>query len=98
MFKNEAGNHKESNQIVQEITKNYSNYRKFSLQSLVLMADNFYRLDDAYQANYILENVVEKTDDFPEVQQKAQELLQEIKSEAAKTNSSVESEEADDGE
>ena len=96
MFKNEAGNHKESNQIVQEITKNYSNYRKFSLQSLVLMADNFYRLDDAYQANYILENVVEKTGDFPEVQQKAQELLQEIKSEAAKTNSSVESEEAED--
>ena len=97
MFMNEAGNHKESNQTVQEITKNYSNYRKFSLQSLVLMADNFYRLDDTYQANYILENVVEKTDDFPEVQTEAQKLLQEIKSEAAKTNSSVESEETDDG-
>lgn len=90
-FKNEAGDYKASNQIVQEITKDFSNYRKFSLKSLLLMADNFHKLNDAYQANYILENVVEKTGDYPEIQQKAKKLLQEIKNEAAKTNSSVDS-------
>ncbi|MDR9400367.1 MAG: tetratricopeptide repeat protein [Psychroflexus sp.] len=94
LFLNENGEYKESNKVVQDITKNYSNYKKYSYKSLVLMADNFYSLNDSYQANYILENIIQKTDDYPEVKQAAEELQATIKQEAAKTNSSVEAEEA----
>ena len=95
MFNNQDGDFKASNQVVQQITRDYSNYKEYSYKSLVLMADNFYNLDDSYQANYILENIIDKTADYPDVQESARELLQKIKKEAAKTNSSVEAEEAE---
>ena len=54
------------------------------------MADNFYELDDTYQATYILENVIKNFQNYPEIVQEAEQELSRIKTEAAKTNSSVE--------
>ena len=54
------------------------------------MAKNFYALDDAYQATYILENVIKNFPKYPEVVQEAKAELAKIKDQEAKTNSSVE--------
>ena len=57
------------------------------------MAKNFYALDDAYQATYILESVIQNFAEFDEVVNESRQELRRIKSEEAKTNASVETEE-----
>jgi hypothetical protein len=54
------------------------------------MARNFYALKDAYQATYILDNVIKNFKEFPEVVDEAQKELNRIKAMEAKTNASVE--------
>ena len=56
------------------------------------MAKNYYALDDAFQATYILESVIESFPEFEEVVAEAQQELDKIKSEEAKTNSSINTE------
>jgi len=92
-FKNKDGNYEASNQKVQKLAKDYSGYKYFGAKGLVIMAKNFYALDDAYQATYILESVITNFKEFDDVVEEAQTELNKIKSEEAKTNSSVETEE-----
>ena len=54
------------------------------------MAKNFYALGDAYQATYILDNVINNFTQFPEVVNEAKQELARIKAQEAKTNASVE--------
>ncbi|WP_286761532.1 tetratricopeptide repeat protein [Salegentibacter sp. UBA1130] len=89
-FKNESGNYEASNAAVQILAKDFSGYKRWGAKGLVLMADNFYELDDAYQATYILENVINNFSNYPEIVQEAKQELSRIKTEEAKTNSSVE--------
>ncbi len=89
-FKNKASDYQGSNTTVQELARDYSGYKEFGAKGLVLMAKNFYALEDAYQATYILESVISNFQDYPETVQEAQELLSLIKANEAKTNSSVE--------
>jgi len=56
------------------------------------MAKNFYALGDAFQATYILESVIENFKNFTDVVFKAEEELRKIKTEQAKTNSSIQTE------
>jgi len=74
---------------VQKLAKDYSSYKYYSAKGLVLMAKNFYALKDAFQATYILESVIENFTEFEDVVQEAQEELNRIKSEEAKTNASI---------
>ena len=53
------------------------------------MAKNFYGLKDSFQATYILENVIKNFTDYPEVVADAKTSLDKIKTEEAKTNSSI---------
>jgi tetratricopeptide (TPR) repeat protein len=89
-FKNKAEDYEASTAIVQDLTKNYSRYRAYGVKGLLLMAKNFNAMGDNYNATYILENIIKNFQSFPEAVAEAEELLKEIKSEAAKTNSSVE--------
>jgi hypothetical protein len=89
-FKNKEGNYEASNATVQILAKNYSGYKLYGAKGLIIMAKNFYALEDAYQATYILESVITNFSDFPEVVAEAQTQLTAIKAAAAKTNSSVE--------
>ena len=57
------------------------------------MAKNFYALDDAYQATYILESVIKNFGDYQDVVEEARSELAVIKSAESKTNSSVETDE-----
>ncbi len=89
-FKNQESQYKASNTIVQKLAKDYSGYKLYGAKGLVIMAKNFYALDDAYQATYILESVIENFAEFDEVVDEARQELRRIKSQEAKTNASVE--------
>ncbi len=91
-FKNQDGNYKTSNEVVQRLAKDFSGYRLYGAKGLVLMAKNFYALKDAYQATYILESVIKNFTDYPEVVDEASIELKSIKDEEAKTNSSIQTE------
>ena len=88
-FKNQEGNYKVSNTVVQKLVSDYSAYKYYGAKGLIVMAKNFYELDDAFQATYILESVIKNFSDYDEVVQEAKEELQRIKTEEAKTNESV---------
>ncbi|WP_029038510.1 tetratricopeptide repeat protein [Salinimicrobium xinjiangense] len=89
-FKHKAGNYQASNDAVQRLAKDYSGYKLYGAKGLVLMAKNFYQLGDAYQATYILDNVIKNFTQFPDVVQEAKQELSRIKAQEAKTNASVE--------
>lgn len=91
-FKNKDGKYEQSNIVVQKLAKDYSAYKYYAAKGLVVMAKNYYELDDAYQANYILESVIKNFTEFEDVVTEAQTELDAIKAEQAKTNSSVQTE------
>ncbi len=91
-FKNKEGKYQSSNNAVQKLAKDYSGYKYYSAKGLVIMAKNFYALDDAFQATYILESVIENFSDFDDVIEEAKEELSKIKAEESKTNSSIQPE------
>jgi TolA-binding protein len=91
-FKNKDGKHEASNQSVQKLAKDFSGYKYYSAKGLVLMAKNFYALNDAFQATYILESVIQNFAVFDDVVNEAKTELSKIKTEEAKTNSSIQPE------
>ena len=88
-FKNRSGRYETSNASVQKLAKDYSGYKEWGGKGLLLMAKNFYALDDAYQATYILESVIANFSQYPEIVAEAQGELAIIKSKEAQRNSSV---------
>ena len=68
---------------------NFSSFTFWAGKGLIIMAKNFYELEDAYQATYILESVIQKFADHDEIIEEARQELNKIKSKEAKTNASV---------
>ena len=89
-FKNKDGRYADSNTTVQKLAKDYSGYKLYGAKGLLLMAKNFYALNDAYQATYILDSLIKNFSDYPEVVAEAKIELAKIKASEAKTNASVE--------
>lgn len=88
-FKNKDGKFAESNKTVQKLAKEYSGYKYFGAKSLVVMAKNYYGLKDSYQSTSILSSVIENFTEYKDVVAEAQAELDRIKTEEAKTNSSI---------
>jgi TolA-binding protein len=88
-FKNKEGKFEASNTSVQKLAKDFSGYKYYSAKGLVLMAKNYYALNDAFQATYILESVIQNFPEFEDVVNEAKSELNKIKREEAKTNSSI---------
>ena len=88
-FENKDGSYRVSNEIVQKIASDYSAYKYWGAKGLLLMAKNFNKLNDAYQATYILESVIKNFSEFKDVTEEATTELNKIKTEQAKTNESV---------
>ncbi|MBF4473143.1 tetratricopeptide repeat protein [Flavobacterium sp. HJJ] len=88
-FKNKDGKFELSNTAIQKLAKNYSSYRYYGAKGLILMAKNYYGLKDSYQATYVLDNVIENFTDYSDVVEEAKTELNKIKTEEAKTNSSI---------
>ena len=66
-----------------------SQYEYWGGKGLIIMAKNFYQLEDAYQATYILESVITKFSAYQDIVDDAKKELKIIKAKEAKTNSSV---------
>lgn len=88
-YEHKAKNYKISNEIVQKIAADFSAFKYWGAKSLIIMAKNFNALKDAYQANYILENVIANFSEFEDLVQEAKIILAEFKNEQSKTNESV---------
>jgi len=88
-FTHRDANYEVSNQKIQTLTRDYSGYKYFAAKGLVLMAKNFYELEDSYQATFILEKVIENFVKYDDVVQDAKLELRRIKVEEAKRNSSI---------
>ncbi|NLP58815.1 tetratricopeptide repeat protein [Lutibacter sp. B1] len=88
-FENKDGSYRVSNQIVQKIAADYAAYKYWASKGLIIMAKNYYQLNDAYQATYILESVLKNFTEFNDVTEDAKSELKSIKTEQAKTNESV---------
>lgn len=89
-FKHKNGSYKASNDAVQKLAKEYSGYKLYGAKGLVLMGKNFYQLGDAYQATYILDNVIKNFQQYPDVVNEARVELDRIKAQEARTNASIE--------
>ena len=78
-----------SNSKLQTLIKTYPNQKYFCSKALLLMAKDFEALKDAFQATYILENLITNFKDFDNVSREAEEVLKQIKENEAKTNASI---------
>jgi len=88
-FKSQQKEYEASNKVVQELIANYSAYKYWGVKSYVIMAKNHYSLKDAYQATFILENVIKNFTQFEDIIKEAQLELTTIKENEAKTNNSI---------
>jgi len=88
-FKNQNKKFKASNKIVQRLIADYSTYKYWGVKSYIIMAKNHYGLKDAYQATYILENIIKNFTQFDDVILDAKKELKIIQDNEAKTNESV---------
>lgn len=67
--------YKGSNDLIQNLAQNYAHYSSYAARGLMLMALNFDALSDLFQARFILENIRDNMQDFPDLQQEAIERL-----------------------
>lgn len=88
-FKNKEGKFEDSNKSIQKLTKDYSGYKYFGVKGLVVMAKNFYAMNDSFQATHILESVIKNFTEYDDVIDQAQTELTRIKTEEAKRNASI---------
>jgi TolA-binding protein len=85
-FIQQDGELEASNAAVQRLVRDFSAHREWGGKGLLLMARNFDRLDDAFQATYILENIVKSFTDYPELVAEAGEELARIRAREASRN------------
>ena len=88
-FKNQQQKYEASNKIIQELIADYSAYKYWGVKSYVIMGKNYYSLKDAYQATFILENVIKNFSQYKDIVKEAQIELTKIKENEAKTNNSI---------
>lgn len=67
-----------SNAIINRMIEALPSYREWKMKALLLMAHNFWKLDDIFQANYIIDFILENNDD-PELIEEAEALRSDIK-------------------
>lgn len=88
-LQNREKDYEKSNTTIAQIAKQYSSAGDWSAKSLFLMAQNFQRLDDAFQALFILESLIENFKQYPEIITQAMDLKSQIEKKEAEKNESV---------
>jgi len=88
-FKNKQKEYEASNETIQELIAAYTTYKYWAVKSYVIMGENYYALDDIYQATFVLENIIKNFKEFKDIQEDAQKVLNTIKENQAKKNNSV---------
>ena len=78
-----------SNEVIASLSQKFNSQPIWAAKSLLLMAKNFYALDDSFQATYILESLIENYSRFEDLIVIAKSLLEEIKQIESKKNASL---------
>lgn len=81
--------YEKSNKVIAQLSQKFSSQPFWAAKSLLLMAQNFYAVKDAFQATYILESLIENYKQFPEISQEGETLLNQIKEKQAEQNASL---------
>ena len=89
-FQNKEQAFAQSNKLIQELIQQYPSNKLFAGKGLILMAKNYYALDDAFQATYILESVIKNFTSFEVLKTEATQLLETYEREFSKSNDSIE--------
>ena len=83
-YKNASANYEASNELILELASDYGAYKMWSAKGLLLMGDNFFALEDLFQAQYLWQNVLENFPQYPELMREAETKIAQL--EDAKLN------------
>lgn len=89
IFLNNEKQYKASNEVIQKLIADYSSYKDWGVRGYVLMAKNQYKLNDPYQATYILENIIKNFSQYPDIIEEAGNELRTIETNESKINKSI---------
>ncbi len=89
LFLFEQKEYEASNKAIENLIANYSSFTYWGVKSYIVMAKNNYALEDAYQATYILDNIIKNFSQYEDLIEEAKNELNTIKNKEAKTNESV---------
>ena len=81
------GEYEASDKTVAELAEKYPSYKYWSGKALLVMARNMNAKGDVFNATYILENLIERFQDYPEITEEARQLLRQIKNRATSKKS-----------
>ena len=81
--------YKDSNLIIERISVSSGQLGDWNAKALLLLAKNYYELDDPFQASFVLESVIENFLAFPFIIEEAESLLVTYKAATAKENRSI---------
>ena len=86
---NEFKDYNQSNKLIEEISTKYKSIPKWSAKSMLLMSDNFYKMNDPFQSIFLLETLINNFSDNEILVKQAKVKLNEIKSIESLNNSSI---------
>lgn len=84
-----SGDYKQSNKVISELSKIYGDTKEWGPKSILLMAKNFNRINDDFQAIYLLESLIDNFENYPSIVDEARRELEKIKNLASNNNSSM---------
>jgi len=73
----EEGKYEDSQAKIFELLKELPSYKYWGNRALILLAKNYWKLEDVFQATYTLEQVIQRVEN-PEVKEEAEALLLQI--------------------
>lgn len=76
--------YEKSNEQIQVLTSKYQAYKYWGIKGLLLMAQNFHALEDDFQANFILNNIITNASEFKDITEEVQVLLNKYESKTKK--------------
>ena len=81
--------YKDSNLIIERISVSSGQLGDWNAKALLLLAKNYYELDDPFQASFVLESIIENFIVFPFIIEEAESLLVTYRAATAKENRSI---------
>ena len=78
-----------SNKLISKIASNSSQKSIWNVKSLILLAKNYYLLNDAFQAIFVLDSVIENFNSYPKIIEEAKKLKKNYKNSLSDENRSV---------
>ncbi len=79
----------DSNRLIAKIAENSGQAKKWNAKALLLLAKNYFAQEDAFQAIFVLESLIENFDNYPEVVEEAQKLIIKYQASLGKANRSI---------